>query len=313
MGRSTARALRPDPTPNTPRKLVVGMADAHAFFTCQLKLQTKDIKFDSQDAFVEETVEQLMSVFRIGRKSSFFSATVDAFWKKSQKWGALLIKSKKKAKPETSPNNSQPPKRQKPNRQMTSRDDEKAPVPRSNAASVHQPEHDKMWTTGEIVDGWDKKLDRKWHRATVGPYDPKHPGKVRLLWKYVRRTRWGHCITGVGPTRRAWDHRKNVNTGRCQCGSRWIDKNLWLNNLSRSRLPNYSFVKPGHVRLFLSACQRCQGTRRVPGRFWGTNPCDACAGTGRRKDPVLDKCPPGEQPESSSSSWASYDSWFCGS
>merc|ERR1711964_8227 len=143
MGRSTARALRPDPTPNTPRKLVVGMADAHAFFTCQLKLQTKDIKFDSQDAFVEETVEQLMSVFRIGRKSSFFSATVDAFWKKSQKWVALLIKSKKKAKPETSPNNSQPPKRQKANQQMTSRDDEKAPVPRSNAASVHQPEHDK--------------------------------------------------------------------------------------------------------------------------------------------------------------------------
>jgi len=57
------------------------------FFTGQLTLQTKDIEFEnSKDAFVDETVKKLMTVFR--RKSSSDHAN---FWEKSQKWVALEI------------------------------------------------------------------------------------------------------------------------------------------------------------------------------------------------------------------------------
>jgi len=70
---------------------------ARAFFTRQLTLQTKDIEFENgQDAFVEETVNQIMPVFR--RKSD--QMTPVKFWKESQKWVAREIATKK-ATPET--------------------------------------------------------------------------------------------------------------------------------------------------------------------------------------------------------------------
>jgi len=88
------------------------MADARAFFTRQLMLQTKDIKF-GQDAFVEDIMKiikpvfrnKIMSVFRRGRKSCSSQAelvkvTAIKFWKKSQKWVERMI-ANKKAKPET--------------------------------------------------------------------------------------------------------------------------------------------------------------------------------------------------------------------
>jgi len=79
--------------------------ELHAFFNRQLTLQTtfKDIEFensDSQDAFVKDTVNQIMPVFQFQRKNSESPVVPFKFWKKSQKWVARKI-ANKKAKPET--------------------------------------------------------------------------------------------------------------------------------------------------------------------------------------------------------------------
>merc|ERR1711964_526812 len=101
---ATIRTQNTDEDPETQWAIAMSMqtkySAAREFFTGKLTQQTKGIEFknnQSQDAFVEETVNKIMPKFRLKNPKNYAHTE---FWENSQKWVKRKI-ANKKAKPAT--------------------------------------------------------------------------------------------------------------------------------------------------------------------------------------------------------------------